>query len=231
MVKRYKPVILDVGSNIGYFPLVELKAGAKQIIAVEPISESFNLLRKNLNGYPNVTTLNFALSSRRGMLTLHLSDHYNITSTNAQVIELTGRRIVGKVEVKSETIRSLLHVYGQLEMVRMDVEGYEYTLLKDKLPEQICFLSLELHVIPPYGLKHAARLLKNLEDQGFITLYLIKDVNSSLYPYVKFFGIKPAYLYFKASGESCGVCAENVSPAKITDYLRYPEVVHLIFKR
>jgi hypothetical protein len=33
-VAKKKPVVLDVGGNLGYFALVELQAGAKKVVAV-----------------------------------------------------------------------------------------------------------------------------------------------------------------------------------------------------
>ena len=231
VVKRYKPKILDIGSNIGYFPLVELQAEAKHVIAVEPVPESFNLLKENLHRYQNSTVLNLAVSSKRGRIVLHLSDNYNVSSVNAQAITLTGRRIIGKVEVEAETIGGVLEAYGPIDMVRMDVEGYEYTLLGEPLPEQVRLLAFELHAIPPYSLKHVASLLESLESQGFQLSYLVRDVNPNLYLYIKRLGIGLASIYFKALRENCGVVAEDAPPRKVIELLNYPEVVHLIFRR
>ena len=40
-------VVIDVGSNIGYFPIVELESGAKKVIVIEPVPETFGFLHKN----------------------------------------------------------------------------------------------------------------------------------------------------------------------------------------
>ena len=37
-------VFIDVGSNIGYFPIVELESGAKKVIVIEPAPETFRFL-------------------------------------------------------------------------------------------------------------------------------------------------------------------------------------------
>jgi hypothetical protein len=43
-------VIFDLGSNIGYYAL--MSAGqCKQVIAVEPVHENFNLLKSNIKNY------------------------------------------------------------------------------------------------------------------------------------------------------------------------------------
>ena len=45
-VAKKKPVVLDIGGNLGYFSLVELQAGAKKVISVEPVPSTFKLLTK-----------------------------------------------------------------------------------------------------------------------------------------------------------------------------------------
>ena len=47
-VAKKKPVVLDVGGNLGYFALVELQAGAKKVVVVEPVPSTFSFLAKTL---------------------------------------------------------------------------------------------------------------------------------------------------------------------------------------
>ena len=43
--------VIDIGSNIGYFPLVEIVSGAPQVIAIEPVPETYLFLKKNLERF------------------------------------------------------------------------------------------------------------------------------------------------------------------------------------
>jgi len=53
--------VADIGSNIGYFPLIELYAGAKHIIAIEPVPDTFRYLKINLEDCPNCILMNAAI--------------------------------------------------------------------------------------------------------------------------------------------------------------------------
>ena len=73
-------VIIDVGSNIGYFPIVELESGAKKVIAIEPVPETFKFLHKNIERYPNVNELNVAVSVHNREETLFIPTHKNLST-------------------------------------------------------------------------------------------------------------------------------------------------------
>ena len=47
-IKSQKPSILDVGGNIGYFPIIETLSKAKVVTVYEPVTENFKFLTKNM---------------------------------------------------------------------------------------------------------------------------------------------------------------------------------------
>ena len=74
-------VVLDIGSNIGYYPLIELNIikNTGKLISVEPSPENYLMLKKNLalNGYlkPNnvITTYNLAISNKSEVKKFYIS--------------------------------------------------------------------------------------------------------------------------------------------------------------
>jgi len=53
--------VLDIGANIGFFSLLALSFGAKQIISIEPNRESFLKLCENTQHFPQIHPLQFAV--------------------------------------------------------------------------------------------------------------------------------------------------------------------------
>ena len=73
-------VIIDAGSNIGYFPISELESGAKRVIVIEPVPETFEFLHKNVARYSNVSEFNVAVSVHNREETLFIPTHKNLST-------------------------------------------------------------------------------------------------------------------------------------------------------
>lgn len=54
-------ICIDLGANIGFAKLVMWLKGSKNIYAIEPNIEAFNVLKENLEGIKNISTLNIAV--------------------------------------------------------------------------------------------------------------------------------------------------------------------------
>ncbi len=190
-IAKNKPVVLDIGANLGYFSLVELQAGAQKVVAVEPVHSSFHLLSRTLDGFKHVELLNIAVSDE-DHLTLYVATNRNVTSSSKLLLASTGQEIAEEIQVQARTLESLAAQYG-VSMVRMDIEGHEYRILNRKIPDYIKCISLELHVLPPYEKSDAVKLLHNLRSQNFKTSVLINEMNYGYYQMVQRFGLKTAY--------------------------------------
>ena len=64
-------------------------------------------------------------------------------------------------------------------MLRMDIEGYEYKILKD-IPKQISLINVELHP-RNYDVKESCQ---RIVDQGFSIEYFIGDIPFGFYPLI-----------------------------------------------
>lgn len=166
-------VVLEIGANIGYFAI--LGGTAKRIICIEPLTHAIPTLKKNLlnNGLMNkCEILNIAVGPD-GVLLLEQNDSLNLSRIVNNKSEKT-------VEIQSVSLPNLNSLYNA-NFLRMDVEGYEYEILLNKLPKSITKMSIELHT-SILGIDKTKELLSYLASEGFKIKYLIEDIPLRLYP-------------------------------------------------
>ena len=123
--------ILDIGSNIGYYPLMELKLIGQNgtLISVEPSNSNIELLKKNLvlNNFHGIEIHEGAISDKECEKDFFLSTQSNLNTFHN--IGTGTDHLSGKiVKVKTQTISSLLNGRA-IDLIRMDVEGHEVEVL------------------------------------------------------------------------------------------------------
>lgn len=137
------PVAVDIGSNIGYFCLLAASdlGDAARVYAVEPNPESADLLEHNvrLNGFGDrITVERCAIGDRTGTATLYrsgLSNQHSVRPTDG-----ADRRLEAEdaIEVPMRTVGDLLDEHAvdpnAVNVLRMDLEGYESVVLADADP-------------------------------------------------------------------------------------------------
>lgn len=232
-VEKKKPIVLDIGSNLGYFPIVELEAGAKHVIAVEPLPPTYHYLTKNLSGYKNVTTLNMAVSDKEEDLKLYIPNARNNTSASLPILLNAGFKIVKEITVKAVSVSKIAEQYP-IEMLRMDVEGHEYKILSNSIPDTVETISIELHVLPPNGRTKAAKLLNHLDEHGFQATFVINEMKYGFYPFIKLLGLKRTYTYGNrlTEGNLEGPnIRKNIELKQLADELQEKNLIHLNLER
>src|SRR5690554_911772 len=139
--------VLDIGANIGYYILLESKLVGSQgkIYAVEPVLNNFNLLTKNvkLNNLANVSTHQLAIGDRNCEAKIYVSNQANL----CRMEKYEDTDIVDTQEVEVKTVDTFLKNKETPKLIRMDVEGYEYEVLKgmsQTLKKDIALL-IEVH--------------------------------------------------------------------------------------
>jgi FkbM family methyltransferase len=128
--------VLDIGANIGYYPLMELqliKPGGK-LIAVEPSPANVALLKRNLalNGHADIEVHQLAVSNCATKRRLFMSEMSNLNTfhaTGTGTAHLKGEAI----EVATTTVPAIM-AGRPLDLIRMDVEGHEVEVLAGLLP-------------------------------------------------------------------------------------------------
>ncbi|MBI3334498.1 FkbM family methyltransferase [Candidatus Pacearchaeota archaeon] len=131
--KEYKPNMntIDLGANLGYYLLMEAKIaqkGAGKIYAVEPNPLTFNYLKKNvkLNGYKNIKLMNLGISDKKGTLPFYMAKSWNCSRFEKGEDDSD---ILSIKKVQVDTLDNLFRG-KKIDFIRMDVEGYEFNILK-----------------------------------------------------------------------------------------------------
>lgn len=138
----------DVGANIGNRTDIFLSLGAK-VVCIEPQEICIRKLRKKYEENENVILIQKALGAEEGKGVLYLSDSSVISSMSKNWIERVknsgrfgGSLWEGKQTVKIVTLDSLINKYGTPKFCKIDVEGFEYEVIKG-LSKPIEYVSFE----------------------------------------------------------------------------------------
>ena len=172
-------VVVEAGANIGYYALMESRLIGKKgvVYAVEPSPKNFENLNRNikLNKITNMKTYQLAIGDKTGKAKMNISPYSNLSS----LVKQKNRRVTETIEVKVTTLDSFLKGKRHPDFVRMDVEGYEYNILKgmkgilkSKKPIKI-FIELHPHIMKK---NQTIYVLKILKKHGFETRKVIRSV-------------------------------------------------------
>ena len=168
--------IFDIGANIGYYVLMQLKLIGPEgrIVAVEPSPSNVALLQRNLalNGLEErVTVLEGAVSDATETRSFHLAHQSNLNTFHTDgsgAVHLSGETI----EVATTTVPALAEDYGPPDLIRMDVEGHEVAVMRGLLPavqagSMAPMIIFETH-LSRYGAQNdMAGVLSSLFDAGY----------------------------------------------------------------
>ena len=125
-------IIVDVGANVGYYTLrlSPLVGKNGKVLAIEAEPESCEILKKNceLNKLSNVEVQNFAITDKKGTVTLYTSGtHSGANSIFSDSEKLTRDSLT----VPSTTLDDLLDdKYPVINWMKIDVEGAELKVLR-----------------------------------------------------------------------------------------------------
>jgi FkbM family methyltransferase len=164
----------DVGANIGNRVKIFLELGAR-VVAVEPQPECARVLDAAFGHHPRFTLVEKALGETEGHAEMMISDADPISSLSrewiAAVVEsgrFAGQRWNRTRVVEMTTLDQLVARYGAPTFIKIDVEGYEYGVVKG-LSTPVKALSLEF---TPEFLESTFRCFEHLEKIGDIRLNL-----------------------------------------------------------
>jgi FkbM family methyltransferase len=167
-ILKKEDVVLEIGANLGYYALIEAKK-CKKIYAIVPAPKNIISLKKNikLNNYKNIKVYNMALGDENKMAKMYLSSKCNWHSFYKQ----SGNEVI---EIKMSTTDNFLEKKEKPNFLRMDVEGYEYNIIKGmkKTLEYINRMFIELHS-DIMKEEETQELLDTLKKQNFIPELII----------------------------------------------------------
>ena len=151
-------VVLDIGSNIGFFSAYALNKGASKVYSVEAVPKTFELLKRNLKNEKDVVFINKAISDKccskkikitngSSVASLSHSDNYNFEGNMANNASY--------LDIDCVDINSLIKIYNidKIDFLKIDCEGSELEIFKtiseDYLTNCIDRIYCEIHNFYP----------------------------------------------------------------------------------
>lgn len=169
---------VDVGAHVGYYTLAMARAVGSEgrVLAVEPYPVSAHRLRQNLalNGFYWVETAQVAASDAAGTATLRVP-RCNVGGASLHPVETPQH--AEECEVPTIALDDLLGEWTQLDLVKVDVEGWEGKVwqgterLRQRFPGSV--LVVELHV--GIDRRVVADLLPEIERGGYVLRHVRYD--------------------------------------------------------
>lgn len=120
-------VIFDVGANVGQSALKFRVAFPKaKIYCFEPVKETFEVLKGNVNTYDTISCYQIAFGSSDGQETIYLTDRSN-TSSLIKPNEIVGSEVVNLRTVDGFASDSQIK---RIDLLKIDTEGFDFEVLK-----------------------------------------------------------------------------------------------------
>jgi FkbM family methyltransferase len=132
---RRGDIMVDCGSNIGYYSLVAARIVGKQgrVFAIEASPRIYTRLRANvdLNGCTNVTCIHAAAASEPGEISIFLADSNNLGHSTTVQSLAEKENMAFEARVKADTLERLVGSENlrSARFVKIDVEGAELAVL------------------------------------------------------------------------------------------------------
>jgi len=126
---------IDIGANIGFFSLIaaDMVENNGVVISFEPTETTYNKLRENvvLNNFENTQCFNLALSDFDGTSTFNVSLDGHDAFNSFSLPHHGEHYIEQEIEVKKlDNYYSLIQPYKNKILIKVDVEGWEYSVIK-----------------------------------------------------------------------------------------------------
>lgn len=161
-------LVFDVGANIGNRTKIFLKLRL-EVISIEPQEHCVKRLITLFGSNEHLTILHRALGASEGEAEILISNANTISSMSPDWIDAvksSGRFADYTWEkaqaVKMTTLDSLIEIYGVPTLIKVDVEGFEYEVIKG-LSRPIKFISLEF---TPEFIDSSFKCIEHLETLG-----------------------------------------------------------------
>jgi len=182
--------IFDIGANVGDFSKVYLSLGCK-IVCVEPQESLVKKLKLKFKNNLNIVVENKGVSYKKDKLKLYYDDYKMAQSSfNKNWIKSNGLKYT---TVDVVTLDYLIEKYGLPDYIKIDVEGYEYNVIKG-LSYKIKNLSFEFHNKVFKNTLDCIRLLNSLKYNKFN----LSEASNHKFVFNKFINAQKLICYLKS---------------------------------
>ncbi|MFC2494678.1 MAG: FkbM family methyltransferase [Candidatus Absconditicoccaceae bacterium] len=166
-------VFLDIGANIGYYSLIaSKKVGLDgRVIAFEPVKKNYEALLKNIeiNSITNVSVFNFGLGNKEETSKIHLID--SDSGKSSIMVDYQGD--IEQIQMKKFDDLDLDFDKSKVQFIKIDVEGYEFEVLKGmrNLLQENRTLEIMMEFSPEYykefGKDYTVQFIDFIYELGF----------------------------------------------------------------
>jgi len=136
-------VFMDIGANIASVSRLAIKQQPNiKIIAFEPECDNYEVAKKNIS--KNAFLIKKAISDTNGYIKLYKSKSSNKGKTSTVLRDCNLNS-----DLKIVDCLNFVDVLKQYKptLIKIDIEGGEYSLKLDNLPEEVKGLAIEIHKI------------------------------------------------------------------------------------
>lgn len=185
VLNTLKPsVFIDVGANVGYYPIQLLKTGfTGKIIAIEPVRHVFKTLKKHADNGQKFTAINAGVSDTSGSMTLYVCGTGGGQSSYLPPTEYLEYNSKAKIEDTYETdIVTLSQIIEQHVpnadniYIKIDVQGLEKKVIqgaKQHLSKVIgCKLEMAVNNSDYEDQPDMWEIIQYMKQQGFVLIHL-----------------------------------------------------------
>lgn len=151
-------IVLDIGSNIGFFSAYALNKGASKVYSVEAVPQTFELLKRNLKNEKDIIFINKAISDKCCSKKIKITNGSSVASLNySDNDNFNGHEVnsLSYLDVDCVDINSLVKTYNidKIDFLKIDCEGSELEIFKtiseDYLKNNIDRIYCEVHDFYP----------------------------------------------------------------------------------
>jgi FkbM family methyltransferase len=163
-LEKEDPVIVDLGAHIGltviYFKMLFPKA---RVIAFEPIASNYELLQKNIaeNQLDDVETYQVVVAPKSGILRIQEPVGEGAWKSGAGIIPKGWKGIQTNQEIKVEAVGIQELLEQKIDIMKMDIEGMEYEVIRNMGPNirNIKNLMIEVHPRKDHRIEEIQKIL------------------------------------------------------------------------
>ena len=167
-----RPIIVDIGANIGFFSLFAASKWGGEVFAYEPVQANYQEMVGNVKANPNlvINCRSMAVSGISGPIEMFY-DHTATLTTKAKACP-PEHKTTRTERVMAVTLLEILETEGlqTVDLLKMDCEGSEFSILYQSRPEtlrRISQIAMEVHPNLYDDNHNADSLRKYLTPIGF----------------------------------------------------------------
>jgi FkbM family methyltransferase len=184
-------VIVDAGANIGLTAIFFAnRYPATRIIAVEPDSSNYEMLRKNVAPYPNIIAVRAALWNENGEINLADPGAGQTAYQTFERSEGSDRRYQVVPAVTLDRLMNHFDIHF-IDLLKVDIEGSEKEVFERSAPwiSSVGVIAIELHDWMRTGcgetVRCAAKEFEREWQQGELTFFVknYPEANAAIEPH------------------------------------------------